>query len=67
MNKGKWKLTKFWGHNAFDKFWGHNAFDEMGWKYEVGYHTEDDVEYTEYFDDKEHAKEYLEECKGERK
>ena len=54
MSKGQWKLTKFWGHNAFD---------EMGWKYEVGYWTEDDVEDTEYFDDKEDAEEYLEECK----
>ena len=58
MLEGKWKLTKFWGHNAFDK---------MEWKYEVGYWTEDDVEDTEYFDDKEDAEEYLEECKGERK
>ena len=52
-NKGKWKMTKFWGHNAFD---------EMGWKYEVGYWTEDDVEDTEYFDDKKEAELYLEEC-----
>ena len=50
--QGKWKITKFWGYNAFD---------EMGWKYEVGYWTEDDVEDTEYFDDKEDAEEYLEE------
>ena len=56
MLEGQWKLTKFWGHNAFD---------EMDWKYEVGYWTEDDVEDTEYFDDKEDAEEYLEECKGE--
>ena len=48
-----WKITKYWGHNALN---------EMAWKYEVGYWTEDDVENTEYFDDKEEAEEYLEDC-----
>ena len=65
MSKGEWKITKFWSEIA-DKNDDYNSMIE-GWKYEVGYHTEDDVEDTEYFDDKEHAEEYLEECKGERK
>ena len=57
-NKGKWKITKFWGHNAFD---------EMGWKYEVAFWGYDGViDDEEYFDDKEEAELYLEECiKGE--
>ena len=50
--KGEWKITKFW---------------DDGYKYEVGYWTEEDVEDTEYFDDKEHAEEYLEECIEENK
>ena len=56
MKKGKWKITKFWGEIGFD---------EKGYKYEVGYHTEDDVEDTEYFNDKEEAVEYLEEKEKE--
>ena len=59
MKKGKWKITKFWSEIA-DKNDDYNSMIE-GWKYEVGYWTEDNVEDTEYFDDKEHAEEYLEE------
>ena len=63
--KRGWRITKFWSEIA-DKNDDYNSMIE-GWKYEVGYWTEEDVEDTEYFDDKEHAEEYLEECIEENK
>jgi hypothetical protein len=63
---GKWKITKFWDDIA-DKNDDYNSMIK-GWKYEVGYWTNDSVEDTEYFDDKEEAEDYLQECiKEERK
>tara|TARA_Y100001938_G_C8033632_1_gene402075 strand:+ start:14 stop:196 length:183 start_codon:yes stop_codon:yes gene_type:complete len=47
--KRGWRITKFW-------------MEDEGYKYEVGYWTEQDVEDIEHFDDKEHAEEYLEDC-----
>ena len=60
MNKGKWKITKFWSEIA-DKNDDYNSMIE-GWKYEVAYWINDSIEDEEYFDDKEEAELYLEEC-----
>ena len=60
MNTGKWKITKFWSEIA-DKNDDYNSMIE-GWKYEVAYWINDSIEDEEYFDDKEEAELYLEEC-----
>tara|TARA_R100001163_G_C5062286_1_gene199340 strand:+ start:1559 stop:1747 length:189 start_codon:yes stop_codon:yes gene_type:complete len=51
--KGKWKITKFWS--------------DKDWKYEIAYWVDDYVCDEEYFDDKEEAELYLEECIKEEK
>ena len=63
--KGKWKITKYWDEIA-DKNDDYSSMIE-GWKYEVGYWINDDVEYIEHFDDKEDAELHLEECINEGK
>ena len=60
MNKGKWRITKFWSEIA-DKNDDYNSMIK-GWKYEVAYWTNDSVEDEEYFDDKEQAEQYLDDC-----
>ena len=58
--RGKWKITKCWSDIA-DKNDDYNSMTK-GWKYEVGYWIDDNVEDTEYFDNKEEAEDYLQEC-----
>ena len=65
MKKGKWKITKFWSEIA-DKNDDYNSMIE-GWKYEIAYWTNNGVEDEEYFDDKEEAEQYLDECIKEEK
>ncbi len=62
MNKGKWKITKFWDTIMLDV-----GEYEQGWNYEVAYWTNDDVLNEEYFEDKTQAEEYLKECIKEEK
>tara|TARA_R100000700_G_C3129555_1_gene115324 strand:+ start:622 stop:813 length:192 start_codon:yes stop_codon:yes gene_type:complete len=59
MNKGEWKITKFWSDIA-DKNDDYNSMIK-GWKYEVAYWIDDYVCDEEYFDDKEEAELYFEE------
>ena len=62
--KGKWKIIKFWSDIA-DKNDDYNSMIK-GWKYEIAYWDHDGVIYDEeYFDDKEEAKLYFEECKND--
>ena len=61
MNKGKWKITKFWDTICLDV--GKYA---QGWNYEVAFWTDDDVIDEEYFENKQQAEQYFEKMiKGE--
>ena len=61
MNKGKWKIMKFWDTVMFD-----NGEYGEGWNYEAGYHVQDDVIYEDYFESREEAEEYIIEMKKEK-
>ena len=58
MNKGKWKIMKFWDTIMLDN----GEYDE-GWNYEAGYHIGDDVIHEDYFESREEAESYIEEMK----
>ena len=61
MNKGKWKIMKFWDTVMFD-----NGEYGEGWNYEAGYHIQDDVIYEDYFESREEAEEYIIKMKKEK-
>ena len=58
MNKGKWRIMKFWDTIMLD-----NGEYEENWNYEAGYHIGDDVIHEDYFESREQAESYIEEMK----
>ena len=57
MKKGKWKIVKFWDTITIDV-----GEYKQGWNYEVAYWVDDDVMHEEYFENKEEAEQYLDDC-----
>ena len=60
--RGEWKITKFWDTITIDV-----GEYKQGWNYEVAYWVNDDVMHEEYFENKEEAEDYLQECIKEEK
>ena len=54
MNKGEWKITKFWDTIMLD-----NGEYAERWNYGAGYHIGDDVIYEDYFETRKEAEQYI--------
>ena len=53
MNKGKWKIIKFWDTISVDI-----GTYKNGWNYEVGFWVDGEIYNEEYFENIIQAKEY---------